>query len=69
MFNTSLVYELGVLKDIAMPLLAQIDRTHPEYSEAKRLHRLLSYFESIKSDDIPNQSLLREFIGGSIFNV
>lgn len=69
MFNTSLVYELGVLKDIAMPLLAKIDRTHPEYSEAKRLHRLLSYFESIKSDDIPNQSLLREFIGGSIFNV
>lgn len=67
MFNTSLVYELGVLRNYAMPLLAEIDRTHPEYSEAKRLHRLLSYFEPIKPDSIPNQSLIREFIGGSIF--
>ena len=67
MFNTSLVYELGVLKDYAMPLLAEIDNTHPEYSEAKRLHRMLSYFESIPTKDIPNQSLIREFIGGSIF--
>ena len=67
MFNTSLVYELGVLKDYAMPLLAEIDNTHPEYSEAKRLHRMLSYFESIPAKDIPNQSLIREFIGGSIF--
>lgn len=67
MFNTSLVYELGVLKDYAMPLLAEIDNTYPEYSEAKRLHRMLSYFESISAKDIPNQSLIREFIGGSIF--
>lgn len=67
MFNTSLVYELGVLKDYAMPLLAEIDNTYPEYSEAKRLHRMLSYFESIQAKDIPNQSLIREFIGGSIF--
>ena len=67
MFNTSLVYELGVLRNYAMPLLAEIDRTQPEYSEAKRLHRMLSYFEPIKPDIIPNQSLLREFIGGSIF--
>ena len=67
MFNTSLVYELGVLKDYAMPLLAEIDNTYPEYSEAKRLHRMLSYFESIPAKDIPNQSLIREFIGGSIF--
>jgi len=67
MFNTSLVYELGVLRNYAMPLLADIDRTHPQFSEAKRLHRMLSYFEPIKPDSIPNQSLLREFIGGSIF--
>ncbi len=67
MFNTSLVYELGVLRNYAMPLLAEIDKTHYEFSEAKRLHRLLSYFEPIKSDSIPNQSLIREFIGGSIF--
>lgn len=67
MFNTSLVYELGVLKKYAMPLLSEIDRSQPEYSEAKRLHRMLSYFETIESKDIPNQSLIREFIGGSIF--
>ena len=67
MFNTSLVYELGVLRNYAMPLLAEIDRTNPQFSEAKRLHRMLSYFEPIKPDSIPNQSLLREFIGGSIF--
>lgn len=67
MFNTSLVYELGVLRNYAMPLLAKIDRTNPEYSEAKRLHRMLSYFEPIDPKDIPNQSLIREFIGGSIF--
>ena len=67
MFNTSLVYELGVLRNYAMPLLAEIDRTHPEYSEAKRLHRMLSYFEPISPEHIPNQSLIREFIGGSIF--
>ena len=67
MFNSSLVYELGVLRNYAMPLLAEIDRTHYEFSEAKRLHRLLSYFEPIDPDSIPNQSLIREFIGGSIF--
>lgn len=67
MFNTSLVYELGVLRNYAMPLLAEIDKTQPEFSEAKRLHRLLSYFEPISPDSIPNQSLIREFIGGSIF--
>lgn len=67
MFNTSLVYELGVLRNYAMPLLAEIDKTHPEYSEAKRLHRMLSYFEPISPEHIPNQSLIREFIGGSIF--
>lgn len=67
MFNTSLVYELGVLRNYAMPLLLEIDRTHPEYSEAKRLHRMLSYFEPIPPEYIPNQSLIREFIGGSIF--
>ncbi len=69
MFNSSLIYELGVLKDFAMPLLEEIDRLEPEYSEAKRLHRMLGYFESIPADYLPSNSLLREFIGGSIFNV
>ena len=67
MFNSSLIYELGVLKDYALPLLSEIDSTQPEFSEAKRLSGFLSYFRSIPSDSIPSHSLLREFIGGSIF--
>lgn len=66
MFNSSLIYELGVLKDYALPLLKQITNTEPEYAEATRLIRLLSYFESIPQDAIPKTSLIREFIGGSL---
>ena len=69
MFNSSLIYELAVLKDFAMPLLEEIDNSIHEYSEAKRLHRMLGYFESIPADYLPSNSLLREFVGGSIFNV
>ena len=69
MFNSSLIYELGVLKDYAMPLLMEIDNSHPEYSEAKRLYSFLNYFKSIPPEDIPSHSLIREFIGGSIFHV
>ncbi len=69
MFNSSLIYELGVLKDYAMPLLSEIDNSHREYAEAKKLYRFLSYFKSIPTEDIPSHSLIREFIGGSIFNV
>ena len=67
MFNSSLIYELSVLKDYAMPLLEEIGRENPEFSEAKRIHSMLSYFESISPEIVPNNSLLREFIGGSIF--
>lgn len=67
MFNSSLVYELGVLRNYAMPLLKRIGNIHPEYSEAKRLYRLLSYFEPIDPKYIPNHSLIREFIGDSVF--
>ena len=63
MFNSSLIYELGVLKDYAIPLLEEIDNSNYEFSEAKRLRRMLGYFESIPSDDVPKSSLLREFIG------
>lgn len=63
MFNSSLIYELGVLKDYAIPLLEEIDNTNPEFSEAKRLRRMLGYFESIPARDVPKSSLLREFIG------
>ncbi len=69
MFNSSLIYELAVLKDYAMPLLEEIDNSYPEYSEAKRLRRMLGYFESIPADYLPSNSLLREFVGNSIFNV
>lgn len=69
MFNSSLIYELGVLKDYALPLLKEIDNTNPEYAEAKRISTLLSYFESIPEKDIPNTSLIREFIGNGIFDV
>lgn len=69
MFNSSLIYELAVLKDYAMPLLEEIDKSQVEYAEAKRLHRMLGYFESIPAEYLPSNSLLREFVGGSIFNV
>ena len=67
MFNSSLIYELSVLKDYAMPLLKEIGPEIPEYSEAKRIYSMLSYFQSIEPKNIPSNSLLREFIGGSIF--
>lgn len=69
MFNSSLIYELGVLKDYALPLLKEIDKSNPEFAEAKRIATLLSYFESIPEKDIPNTSLIREFIGNGIFDV
>ena len=67
MFNSSLIYELSVLKKYAEPLLKEIDNTHPEYSEAKKLLSMLEYFEPIPEEYVPSNSLLREFIGGSIF--
>jgi uridine kinase len=63
MFNSSLKYELGVLKLYAEPLLQGIDNSHPEYSEAKRLLELLSYFVPVVCGDTPPNSILREFIG------
>lgn len=67
MFNSSLVYELGVLKNLAEPLLADVDRSLPEYTEARRLLEFLSYFLPIKTTDIPLNSIIREFVGGSSF--
>ena len=67
MFNSSLIYELSVLKDYAMPLLKEIGPENTEYSEARRIYSMLSYFEPISEKNIPSNSLLREFIGGSIF--
>ena len=66
-FNSSLIFELGVMKDFAIPLLRQVPRDNVAYSQDYRLMRLLSYFESIPTDQIPSTSLLREFLGGSSF--
>lgn len=67
MFNSSLIYELGVLKKYAIPLFQEIDNSSPLYSEAKKLISMLSYFNDIPDEAVPTHSLLREFIGGSIF--
>ncbi len=69
MFNSSLIYELGVLKQYAIPLLESIKNTEPEFAEATRLKKLLSYFDTISTKDIPKTSLIREFIGDSMFEV
>lgn len=69
MFNSALVYELAVLKQYAQPLLFQIPKEAPEYVEAKRLLKFLDYFLGISSEDIPHNSIVREFIGGSCFRV
>lgn len=67
MFNSSLVYELAVLKQIALPQLLMIDNSVPEYIEAKRLTKFLQYFLEADMNAIPTNSLLREFIGNSCF--
>ncbi len=69
MFNSALIYELAVLKLYAEPLLFSIEPDEPEYEEAKRLLKFLDYFLPIPGDCIPNNSLIREFIGGGCFDV
>ncbi len=67
MFNSSLVYELCLLKTYAEPLLMQLGPENERYSEVKRLIEFLSYFLPIDAKDIPNNSIVKEFIGGSCF--
>lgn len=69
MFNSALVYELAVLKIYAEPLLFQIPKDCKEYTEAKRLLKFLDYFLPMPTEAIGKNSLMREFIGGSCFNV
>jgi uridine kinase len=69
MFNSALVYELAVLKVYAEPLLFQIPRDSAEYLEAKRLLKFLDYFLPLPTEGISNNSLIREFVGGSCFHV
>ncbi len=66
-FNTSLIYELGVLKKMVMPLLEEIQQEQPEYAEARRLINMLKYFEPIPTEYVPTNSLLKEFLGGGNF--
>lgn len=69
MFNSALIYELAVLKPYAEAILFGIPKDVPEYIEAKRLLKFLDYFIGISSEEIPKNSLMREFVGGSIFKV
>ena len=69
MFNSAQIYEIAVLKQYAEPLLFAVPKDCPEYQEAKRLLKFLEYFLNIPSEAIPKTSLLREFIGGSCFDV
>ena len=69
MFNSALIYELAVLKQYAEPLLFSIGPEQKEYEEAKRLLKFLDYFLPIPSDSIPNNSLIREFIGGGCYDL
>ena len=69
MFNSALIYELSVMKQFAEPLLFGIEPDEPEYYEAKRLLKFLDYFLGITSEKLPNNSLVREFVGGSCFPV
>lgn len=69
MFNSALVYELACLKLYAEPLLFGIDQKEPEYVEAKRLLKFLDYFVAVPSEAVPHNSILREFVGGSCFDV
>ena len=68
MFNSSLLFELSVMKNYALPILQQVPSNTPEYAEASRLMKFLSYFEPLDEKDIPSTSLLREFLGGSTFH-
>jgi uridine kinase len=67
MFNSAMIYELAAIRRHAEPILLQVPRTAPEYSEAYRLLKFLSYFNYITDRELPPTSLLREFLGGSSF--
>ncbi len=69
MFDSALIYELAVLKQYAEPVLFGIEKDCPEYVEAKRLLKFLDYFVGVGSENIPTNSLLREFVGGGCFHI
>lgn len=67
MINTAMLFEFGVLREQALPLLEEVPETAPEYTEAIRLRKFLSYLNPISIQALPPTSLLREFLGGSTF--
>ena len=67
MMNTALLFEFAALRNQALPLLEQVPENVPEYSEAYRLRKFLSYLKPISIRNLPPTSLLREFLGGSVF--
>lgn len=67
-FNSSLIFELGVMKEYAEPILRQVPHNVEQYENAYRLLKFLEYFDPIPADQIPPTSLLREFLGGSSFH-
>ena len=69
MFNSAMTYELAVIKQYAEPLLFNIRKGEPGYHEAKRLLKFLDYFLGVSSEELPKNSLCREFVGGSCFDV
>ena len=69
MFNSALIYELAVLKLYAEPILFSVEKDCPEYVETKRLLKFLDYFIGVGSENIPANSLLREFVGGGCFQI
>ncbi len=66
-FNTSLIYELAALKELAVPLLQEIQPNQRQYAESRRLIDILKYFKPIDKSIIPPSSLLKEFLGGGYF--
>ena len=69
MFNSAFLYELSVLKQYAEPILYSVPRDSAEYNEAKRLLKFLDYFLGVSNEQVPHNSIVREFIGGSCFKV
>ena len=67
MFNSALIYELAILKKYVEPLLQAIPSEVPEFAEAKRLLKFTAYFLPLDEVEVPANSILREFIGGSCF--
>ena len=66
MFNSALVYELAILKQYAEPLLFSVPQESEAFIEAKRLLKFLDYFLGVSGEIVPTNSILREFIGGSV---